>query len=201
MTNKHPADRVLAPRKTVNFRITLQIWWLKMPLAVGKCALAGNVPGDQRGQVFLPKESVGLKLELSSEGRYALRTLVYLAQVSERVTADRISAEAHIPRRLLARILAKLSHAGLVESEQGRGGGSRLARPANKITLREAVETVEGPFGVARCIMENRACGQGAPCTLHEAWKEGQQAILEHLGTQTIKEFISRTASDKLPRA
>jgi Rrf2 family protein len=156
---------------------------------------------DRSGQVFPPKESVGLKLELSSEGRYALRALVYLARVGERVTADRISTEAHIPRRLLARILAKLSHAGLVETEQGRSGGSRLARPANKITLREAVETVEGPFGVARCIMEDRACGEGAPCALHDAWVEGQQAILEHLGTQTIKEFISRTASHKLPRA
>jgi Rrf2 family protein len=139
-----------------------------------------------------------LKLELSSEGRYALRALVYLAWVGERVTADRISAEAHIPRRLLARILAKLSHAGLVESEQGRGGGSRLARPASKITLREAVEVVEGPFGVTRCIMEDRACGEGRPCTLHEAWEEGQQAILEYLGTQTIEGFISRTVSEKL---
>jgi Rrf2 family protein len=149
--------------------------------------------------VFPPKESVGLKLELRSEGRYALRALVYLAWVGERVTADRISAEAHIPRRLLARILAKLSHAGLVESEQGRGGGSRLARPANKITLREAVETVEGPFGVARCIMQDRACGEGTPCVLHAAWEEGQQAILEYLGTQTVEGFISQTASDKLP--
>ena len=136
---------------------------------------------------------------MSSEGRYALRALVYLAWAGERVTADRISTEAHIPRRLLARILAKLSHAGLVESEQGRSGGSRLARPAGKITLREAVEAIEGPFGVTRCIMEDRACGEGAPCALHEAWKEGQQAILEYLGTQTIEEFISRTASDKLP--
>ena len=140
-----------------------------------------------------------MQLELSSEGRYALRALVYLAWAGERVTADRISTEAHIPRRLLARILAKLSHAGLVESEQGRSGGSRLARPAGKITLREAVEAIEGPFGVTRCIMEDRACREGAPCALHEAWKEGQQAILEYLGTQTIEEFVSRTASDKLP--
>ena len=140
-----------------------------------------------------------MHLELSSEGRYALRALVYLAWAGERVTADRISTEAHIPRRLLARILAKLSHAGLVESEQGRSGGSRLARPAGKITLREAVDTVEGPFGVVRCIMQDRACGEGVPCVLHEAWKEGQQAILEYLGTQTIEEFISRTVSDKLP--
>ena len=140
-----------------------------------------------------------MQLELSSEGRYALRALVYLAWAEERVTADRISTEAHIPRRLLARILAKLSHAGLVESEQGRSGGSRLARPAGKITLREAVEAIEGPFGVIRCIMEDRACGEGAPCALHEAWEEGQQAILKYLGTQTIEEFISRTVSDKLP--
>jgi Rrf2 family protein len=140
-----------------------------------------------------------VQLELSSEGRYALRALIYLARAGERVTADRISTEAHVPRRLLARILARLSHAGLVESEQGRGGGSRLARPAGKITLRQAVEAVEGPFGVVRCIMEDRACGEGAPCALHEAWEEGQQAILEYLGTQTIEEFISRTVTRELP--
>jgi Rrf2 family protein len=141
-----------------------------------------------------------VQLELSSEGRYALRALVYLAWASQRVTADTISAEAQVPRRLLARILAKLSHAGLVESEQGRGGGSRLARPAGKITLREAVEAVEGPFGVTRCIMEDRACGEGRhPCALHEAWEEGQRVILEYLDAQTLEEFISRTASDKLP--
>ena len=35
-----------------------------------------------------------MQLELSSEGRYALRALVYLARAGERVTADRISTEA-----------------------------------------------------------------------------------------------------------
>lgn len=135
-------------------------------------------------------------LELSSEGRYALRALLYLAWVGERVTADGISASAGVPRRLLARVLAKLSRAGLVESEQGRGGGSWLARPAAEITLREAVEAVEGPFGVFRCIMENRACGEGAPCALHDAWEEGQRAILEYLGDQTLEEFVSRTVPE-----
>jgi Rrf2 family protein len=137
-------------------------------------------------------------LELSSEGRYALRTLVYLAWIGERVTAERISTEAHIPRRLLARILATLSREGLVESEQGRSGGSKLARPASKITLREAVEAVEGPFGVFRCIMQNRACGEGAPCALHDAWEEGQQAILRYLGEQSLEEFVSQNPSGSL---
>jgi Rrf2 family protein len=144
-------------------------------------------------------EDKGLRLELSSEGRYALRSLLYLARIGERVTADRISAEAHIPRRLLARILADLSRAGLVESGQGRRGGSRLARPAEEITLRDAVEAAEGPFGVTRCILQDRTCGEDTPCAMHEAWLQGQRAILEYLGAQTLSEFVSQTASKKLP--
>ena len=140
-----------------------------------------------------------MRLELSSEGRYALRALVYLARLGERTTADRISSEAYIPRRLLARVLAKLSRAGLVESGQGRGGGSRLARPAGKITLRDAVEAAEGPFGVTRCIMQNRVCGEGAPCALHEAWEKGQNAILQYLDSQTLEEFVPQDPSSKLP--
>lgn len=128
-----------------------------------------------------------------------MRALLYLAWIGERATANKISAEARVPRRLLARILAKLSQAGLVESEQGRGGGSRLAQPATEITLRKAVEAVEGPFGVTRCILQNRACGTGAPCALHEAWEEGQQAILRYLEDQTLDEFADKTAAEMLP--
>jgi len=140
-----------------------------------------------------------LQLELSSEGRYALRALLYLAWMGEQVPAQRISAEARVPRRLLARILANLSHAGLVESEQGRSGGSRLARPAKEITLRQAVEAMEGPFGVTRCIIADRACGEGRPCALHDAWKEGQRAILEYLDTRTLEDFLIQNPSGQLP--
>jgi Rrf2 family protein len=140
-----------------------------------------------------------LRLELSSEGRYALRALLYLAWTGEQVPARRISTEARVPPRLLARILANLSRAGLVESEQGRSGGAKLVRPATEITLREAVEAVEGPFGVTRCIVQDRACGEGAPCAMHDAWEDGQQAILEYLGTQTLEEFVSQNPSGQLP--
>jgi Rrf2 family protein len=139
-----------------------------------------------------------MRLELSSEGRYALRALVYLAEIGEQASADRISAEANVPRRLLARILARLSHAGLVESEQGRRGGSRLARPPQEITLLNAVDAAEGPFGVTRCIMQNRACGSGPPCAMHNAWEKGQQAILGYLETQTLDDFVQETASRRL---
>jgi DNA-binding IscR family transcriptional regulator len=121
-----------------------------------------------------------MRLELSSEGRYALRALVYLAEIGEQASA------------------ARLSHEGLVVSEQGRRGGSRLARPPQEITLLDAVEAAEGPFGVTRCIMQNRACGSGPPCAMHNAWEEGQQAILGYLETQTLDDFVQKTASRRL---
>jgi Rrf2 family protein len=136
-----------------------------------------------------------MRLELSSEGRYALRALVYLAHAAvlgELVTADRISAEAAVPRRLLARVMAKLARAGLVETSEGRRGGSRLARPPEEVTLRDAVEAVEGPFEITHCIMQQRPCGEGRPCALHDAWVEGQNAILEHLGSRNLAEFSSQ---------
>ena len=136
-----------------------------------------------------------MRLELSSEGRYALRALVYLAREVDRgelVTADRISAEAAVPRRLLARVMVKLARAGLVESSEGRGGGSRLARPPEGVTLRDAVEAVEGPFEITHCIMQQRPCGEDRPCALHDAWTEGQNGILEHLGTRTLADFSSQ---------
>src|SRR5215203_1371195 len=134
-----------------------------------------------------------MKLELSSEGRYALRVLVYLARDAgsgELVTADGISEEAMVPRRLLARVMAKLARAGLVETSEGRGGGSRLARPPEEVTLREAVEA---PFEITHCIMQQRPCGKGRACALHDAWVEGQNAILEHLGSRNLADFSSQT--------
>ena len=50
-----------------------------------------------------------MRLELSSEGRYAIRALLYLAATGERVPASRIARETDIPPRLLARILADLA--------------------------------------------------------------------------------------------
>ena len=78
--------------------------------------------------------------------------------------------------------------------------GARNSRDRQAgVTLREAVEAVEGPFGVTNCIMADRICGQGSPCALHKAWETGQQAILDDLATQTLEDFLSQNPSGQLP--
>jgi Rrf2 family protein len=58
-----------------------------------------------------------------------------------------ISARQAIPARYLEQIFQHLRRAGLVHSKRGPGGGYRLARPPEQISLREIVEAVEGPLG------------------------------------------------------
>jgi DNA-binding IscR family transcriptional regulator len=79
-----------------------------------------------------------MKLELSSEDPYAL---VYLARDADReelVTADSFSADAVVPRRLLARVMAKLARACLIETTKGRGEAPRSLSRASRRTGRDS---------------------------------------------------------------
>jgi Rrf2 family protein len=57
-----------------------------------------------------------------------------------------ISERQAIPSRYLEQIFQRLRRAGLVTSKRGPGGGYTLSRSPDRITLRDVIEAVEGPF-------------------------------------------------------
>ncbi|MBC8105821.1 MAG: Rrf2 family transcriptional regulator [Anaerolineae bacterium] len=63
--------------------------------------------------------------------------------------AVQISESTGVPVEYLRKVLQRLTRARLVASERGRGGGFRLARPADRITLLNIVEAIEGPVDEA----------------------------------------------------
>ena len=87
-------------------------------------------------------------MRLTSRSEYALLALVHLARQEEgrRVTVDDIAKAQGIPRQFLEQILLALKHARCVQSAQGRRGGYRLAKPAEKITLAEIIRLLDGPI-------------------------------------------------------
>jgi Rrf2 family transcriptional regulator, cysteine metabolism repressor len=87
-------------------------------------------------------------MKLSTRGEYGLLALVDLALFSNGlpVQAKQIAERQGIPKQYLDQLMMSLKRAGLVLSSRGRQGGYQLARPANTITLWEAIITFEVPI-------------------------------------------------------
>jgi len=87
-------------------------------------------------------------MHLNRGVEYGIEGLTYLAQVgSDRSTLLReVSRATSIPETFLSKIFQRLVRSGLVRSRRGFRGGFLLARPASQITLREVVESLQGPI-------------------------------------------------------
>jgi Rrf2 family nitric oxide-sensitive transcriptional repressor len=75
---------------------------------------------------------------------FGLRALMRLAGETDRSfsTGD-IAAEFRISRNHLTKVIRDLADAGFVQTQRGVGGGFRLARPPEEITLGQVVRSLE----------------------------------------------------------
>jgi Rrf2 family protein len=85
-------------------------------------------------------------MKLSHASAYALQALCRLAAGDEGdlLAAGRLAPGA--PVIFLRKALGALVSGGVLCSVMGPGGGYRLARSADRITLLEVVEAIEGPL-------------------------------------------------------
>ena len=86
-------------------------------------------------------------MRLTAFTDFALRALMRLAGEPERVfTTDEIAREFSISRNHLTKVVRELAEGGFVATHRGAGGGFRLARPAETITLGEVVRLLEARY-------------------------------------------------------
>ena len=90
-------------------------------------------------------------LRLSKKTDYALLALQYLASPGEPgdVSARAIAQRFEIPAELLAKILQRLAHGGLITAHRGVHGGYRLARSPDAISIADIAQAVDGPASLA----------------------------------------------------
>jgi Rrf2 family protein len=133
-------------------------------------------------------------MQITRTEEYGLRGLIFLAkQPPEKVTLiSEISREQNIPEAFLAKIFQRLSKAGLLRSIRGANGGFSLGKPANKITMREIIEALEGPIALNRCLLREGECGEERVCPLYPVWEELQQRILEILDRTSMEDLAKR---------
>jgi Rrf2 family protein len=122
-------------------------------------------------------------LRINRQTDYAIRVLLALAgePPGKRLPSARIGRRMLIPPALLARVVARLARAGLVNAYPGRDGGLTLGRPAAAISLGEVVELFEGPLLLSECMQGKQDCPFENACPVRGRWNRLQQVILAEL--------------------
>jgi len=126
---------------------------------------------------------------LTLEADYAVRIVDELAQSEQKVDARTLSERTRVPLRFALKILRKLVASGLIMSYKGAHGGYKLAGPAEQITLRQVIESVEGPYMLSRCQQDEYSCTHDTCCRFHGIYDEISAIVREKLDSYTFGDF------------
>jgi Rrf2 family iron-responsive transcriptional regulator len=134
-------------------------------------------------------------MRLTRQTNYAIRTLVYCAVNSPKLSRIADIAHAHsISELFLFKLIKPLVEAGLIETVRGRKGGIRLGRPASEITMLDTIRLTEENFAMADCFDggSDVACPLADNCDLNGALREALGAFFEVLDSYTIADLAGK---------
>jgi Rrf2 family iron-sulfur cluster assembly transcriptional regulator len=131
-------------------------------------------------------------MELTKAGDYGVFGVIYLAKQprGKIVSLSEVSKAEKIPEKFLAKIFQSLTRSGLIRSHRGAGGGFSLARPANKITVKELLESIQGPIYFTKCLSNLYDCDRKEICKLRNLWKKAQDYTIKILTQKTLADLI-----------
>jgi Rrf2 family protein len=128
---------------------------------------------------------------------YALRAVVALAgQLDTPVSTKALADSQSIPYQLACKLLQRLHNAGIVKSTMGPAGGFVLNRDPSKITVRQVVETIQGPVRLNNC----KLCRLSRRCTINPELTRLQGKINEFLNGLTLRQLSAATGQKRKRR-
>jgi len=129
---------------------------------------------------------------------YAIRALAFLARFPGGTAQGTVIAEGEdLPSPVLGKVLQELVRKGLLESRRGPGGGFRLARKPQLITLRDVVAAIDGLDQFVECAVGLEGCSDESPCPLHDTWKGLRAEMLSYLEATTLADMATAVARKK----
>ena len=137
---------------------------------------------------------------ISTKGRYALRTMVDIAQQKKEgyVSLRDISQRQGISMKYLEQIVGQLARAGLLKSSRGAQGGYMLARRPEEYTAGDILRLTEGPLAPVACLAEGApGCGRCEGCTTIDFWRGLYQAVDSYVDSVTLDRLVATGLADE----
>ena len=136
-------------------------------------------------------------MQLTRHTDYALRVLIYLAhKEGELSTIAEISRSYGISENHLMKIVHQLARLGYVSTSRGKGGGLKLGRPPDQISLGEVVRNTEETLHVVECLANDYdgRCRLSPACRLKSVLHEAQMVFYKYLDQHTIADLAGKRA-------
>lgn len=106
-----------------------------------------------------------------------------------RLSAAQIAEARGLQKPSVAKCLATLSQAGLVDGAPGPGGGFTLGRHPSRIKLRHVFELFEHAPDYRICPFGGGKCGEGVSCPLHDQLAAVRGAFDDFLDDTSLEVF------------
>lgn len=133
-------------------------------------------------------------MKLSTKSRYGTRAMIDIALNHEGgpIPLKDLAQRQGVSVKYLEQIISSLRAAGFIRSIRGVSGGYVLARNANKITLLDIVQALEGSLSPVDCVDMPKICPRTNECIAHDIWGGVYEAIINNLKSQTLAETAER---------
>lgn len=141
-------------------------------------------------------------MRLSTKGRYAVTAMIDLAlhQDERLVSLAEISEVQDISLSYLEQLFSRLRRYDIVEGVRGPGGGYRLAREADDISIADIINAVDEKLDATRC-SGHENCQGGRKCITHELWFDLSQRIYGFLHDMSLADVVESTEVKRLSKA
>jgi Rrf2 family protein len=127
----------------------------------------------------------------SQKVEYALRAVVHLAHEAPAPrTTEQIAAATRVPQAYLAKVLQGLTHAGVLRSQRGIGGGVSLVKTPSRLTLLEVVNAVDPIRRIKECPLGLASHGVRL-CPLHKRLDAALASVEDAFARTTLAEILA----------
>jgi len=132
-------------------------------------------------------------MRLTTKGRFAVTAMIDIAMYGTKgpVTLAGVSSRQKISLSYLEQLFGKLRRAGLVDSVRGPGGGYRLARGADAVSVADVITAVDEPIDATKCGGRENCTDEGKRCMTHELWANLNAHIFAYLRSVSLAQLVA----------
>lgn len=133
-------------------------------------------------------------MRLTTKGRYAVTAMLDLALNEGRgpIRLAAISERQCISLSYLEQLFSHLRRQELVRSVRGPGGGYRLNKAAEEISVADVISAVNEDTDATRCGGKGD-CQDGDICLTHHLWMDLSDRIREFLSDISLADLVARS--------